>query len=132
MILPSLAGLTMLGTTMPTDQSVGYFLLSPFRAGKCVPAFECWMRLVCAGQEQACFLLRCCGNNSRMSPSVANVVIHRSQFPENVRNDLYQSLNHRKVNHKFHYDSFRQTQKWLALHEAYSPARTDGDCHCHV
>jgi uncharacterized SAM-dependent methyltransferase len=32
------------------------------------------------------------------------------------------------VNHKFHYDSAKQTLKWLALHEAYSPARTDDDC----
>ncbi|HTL18867.1 MAG TPA: L-histidine N(alpha)-methyltransferase, partial [Patescibacteria group bacterium] len=33
-----------------------------------------------------------------------------------------------KINHKFHYDSHKQTQKWLALHQAYSPARTDPDC----
>lgn len=39
-----------------------------------------------------------------------------------------ESLRTRRVNHKFHYDSFKQTQKWLALHEAYSPARTDADC----
>src|SRR5207245_1849124 len=32
------------------------------------------------------------------------------------------------INHKFHYDSLRQTQKWLALHQAYSPSRTDEDC----
>jgi uncharacterized SAM-dependent methyltransferase len=32
------------------------------------------------------------------------------------------------VNHKFHYDSVKQTQKWLALHQAYSPTRTDADC----
>jgi hypothetical protein len=32
------------------------------------------------------------------------------------------------VNHKFHYDSVKQTQKWLALHQAYSPSRTDSDC----
>jgi len=32
------------------------------------------------------------------------------------------------VNHKFHYDSIKQTQKWLALHEAHSPARYDADC----
>jgi len=32
------------------------------------------------------------------------------------------------VNHKFHYDSVKQTQKWLALHQAYSPTRNDADC----
>jgi uncharacterized SAM-dependent methyltransferase len=60
--------------------------------------------------------------------SVARVTIHASQFPENVRRDLLASLHTRKVNHKFHYDSVKQTQKWLALHEAHSPARGDDNC----
>src|SRR5436190_11599280 len=59
---------------------------------------------------------------------VAVVTIHRSQFPESVREDLLESLRSRKINHKFHYDSIKQTQKWLALHQAYSPSRTDADC----
>ena len=58
----------------------------------------------------------------------ANVTIHSSQFPENVRRALHDSLATRRVNHKFHYDSIRQTQKWLALHQAHSPSRTDADC----
>lgn len=58
----------------------------------------------------------------------AQLTIHASQFPENVRRDLIESLRARKVNHKFLYDSYRQTQKWLALHQACSPARTDPDC----
>ncbi len=62
-----------------------------------------------------------------MSRAVS-VAIHPSQFPENVRRDLLQSLRSRQVNHKFHYDSIKQTQKWLALHQAYSPSRTDPDC----
>lgn len=66
-------------------------------------------------------------DNLRMS-SVANVTIHSSQFPENVRRDLLASLRDRRVNHKFHYDSVKQTQKWLALHEVYSPSRNDVDC----
>ena len=57
-----------------------------------------------------------------------NVVIHASQFPENVRRDLLESLRTRRVNHKFHYDSVKQTQKWLALHQAYSPTRNDANC----
>ena len=59
---------------------------------------------------------------------VINVAIHASQFPEKVRRDLLESLRTRRVNHKFHYDSVKQTQKWLALHQAYSPTRNDADC----
>ncbi|MEO5803809.1 MAG: L-histidine N(alpha)-methyltransferase [Verrucomicrobiota bacterium] len=57
-----------------------------------------------------------------------SVLIHSSQFPENVRRDLLESLRSRQINHKFHYDSIKQTQKWIALHQAYSPSRTDPDC----
>jgi len=60
--------------------------------------------------------------------STVQVAIHRSQFPENVRRDLLESLRTRRINHKFHYDSVKQTQQWLALHQAYSPSRTDPDC----
>lgn len=60
--------------------------------------------------------------------SFAEVAIHKSQFPEAVRRDLQESLRSRKVNHKFHYDSVKQAQKWLALHQAYSPTRNDPDC----
>src|SRR5476651_172321 len=58
----------------------------------------------------------------------ANILIHESQFPENVGRDLLESLRSRKINHKFHYDSVKQTQKWLALHQIYSPARNDDNC----
>ena len=58
----------------------------------------------------------------------AEVTIHRSQFPEAVQRDLLESLRSRRVNHKFHYDSLKQTQKWLALHQVYSPTRNDADC----
>ena len=60
--------------------------------------------------------------------ALANVTIHSSQFPENVRRDLLRCLRARDVNPKFHYDSCKQAQKWLALHEAYSPSRTDPGC----
>jgi L-histidine Nalpha-methyltransferase len=62
-----------------------------------------------------------------MSP-VVNVAIHASQSPENIRRDLLESLRRRRVNHKFHYDSVKQTNLWLALHQAYSPSRNDADC----
>jgi len=60
--------------------------------------------------------------------SLAQVAIHHSQFPENVRRDLVSSLRARQLNHKFLYDGYKQTQKWLALHEAFSPARNNVDC----
>jgi len=60
--------------------------------------------------------------------SGVSVAIDPSQFPENVRRDFLASLRTRRVNHKFHYDSLKQTQKWLALHEAHSPARYDKNC----
>lgn len=60
--------------------------------------------------------------------SLVNVTIHSSQFPDKVRRDLLESLRTRAVNHKFHYDSVKQTQKWLALHQAYAPSRNDADC----
>jgi uncharacterized SAM-dependent methyltransferase len=60
--------------------------------------------------------------------SAANVTIHESQFPDAVRRDLLESLRTRRVNHKFLYDSVKQAQKWLTLHQAYSPTRNDADC----
>ena len=59
--------------------------------------------------------------------SSALVTIHASQFPDAARRDLLQSLRTRRVNHKFHYDSLKQTQEWLALHQALSPSRNDAD-----
>jgi L-histidine N-alpha-methyltransferase len=60
--------------------------------------------------------------------SVVNVAIHESQSPENVQRDLLTSLQARRINHKFHYDSIKQTNQWLALHQVYSPSRNDRDC----
>jgi uncharacterized SAM-dependent methyltransferase len=61
-------------------------------------------------------------------PQIAHVAIHPSQFPEKVRRDLHDSLRTRRVNHKFHYDTVKQTAQWLALHQAFSPSRTEADC----
>ena len=61
-------------------------------------------------------------------PSSATVEIHPSQFPERVRAELLESLRSRRINHKFHYDSVKQTLQWLALHQAYAPSRTDAEC----
>lgn len=59
-----------------------------------------------------------------MSATV-NVAVHPSQFPESVRRDLLESLRSRKIAHKFHYDSVKQTQQWLALHRQFSPLLKD-------
>lgn len=63
-----------------------------------------------------------------MDMPTARVTIDSSQFPENVRRDLLDSLRSRRINHKFHYDSHKQTQKWLVLHQAVAPSRNDADC----
>jgi uncharacterized SAM-dependent methyltransferase len=60
--------------------------------------------------------------------SLVQVAVHASQFPEQVRRDLLDSLRTRRVNHKFLYDSVRKTQKWLALHQVFSPSRADANC----
>jgi len=60
--------------------------------------------------------------------ALAHVAVHSSLFPENVQRDLLQCLRARRVDPKFHYASYKQSQKWLALHEAYSPSRADADC----
>ena len=53
------------------------------------------------------------------------VNVHSSQFPETVQRELVESLRSREINHKFHYESRRQAQKWLELHRRYSPSRND-------
>ncbi|HKS37971.1 MAG TPA: L-histidine N(alpha)-methyltransferase [Verrucomicrobiae bacterium] len=61
-------------------------------------------------------------------PKTIPILVHESQFPGNVRRELLKSLEDRRINHKFHYDSAKQTVKWLALHELLSPFRRDPDC----
>jgi uncharacterized SAM-dependent methyltransferase len=91
-----------------------------------------WRRIpgkstIARAKSDACNARRFQPKHWRMS-TLVQVAIHASQFPENVRRDLLDSLRTRRVNHKFHYDSVKQTQQWLALHQAFSPSRTDADC----
>ncbi len=67
-------------------------------------------------------------NQKQLMPSLVQVTIHHSQFPEAVRRELLKSLHTRRVNHKFHYDSIKQAQKWLHVHKAYSPWHNDPGC----
>jgi L-histidine N-alpha-methyltransferase len=59
------------------------------------------------------------------SSPAASIIFDASQFPENVRRDLLNSLRTREINHKFHYQSYQQASKWIALHQAHSPAWTN-------
>ena len=61
-------------------------------------------------------------------PTAAHVRIHASQFPAAVRRALIDSLRSGQINHKFHYDTVKQVAKWLALHQAFSPSRTETSC----
>lgn len=53
------------------------------------------------------------------------MIVHHSQFPHAVQRQLLDGLRLGQVPPKFLYDSDRQTQKWLAVHRAHSPSRTD-------
>jgi L-histidine N-alpha-methyltransferase len=58
-----------------------------------------------------------------------DVRVDASRFPGRARAAYRESFRLRQMNHQFHYDTETQAQQWLALHEAYSPARTDPQCH---
>lgn len=64
-------------------------------------------------------------NRPSDADDAVNVIIQSSQFPDQVRRDLLDSLRTKSVNHKFHYDSIKQAEKWFAVHRAYSPAQID-------
>ena len=59
---------------------------------------------------------------------LTSVLIHESRYPGRARAAYIESFRSRWMNHQFHYDTEKQSQLWLALHEAYSPARRDNDC----
>ncbi len=58
----------------------------------------------------------------------AKVLVHPSQFPHRVYRDYLASFTNKKIHHKFHYDSVKQSQKWLKLHRKYSPWIHDPNC----
>jgi L-histidine Nalpha-methyltransferase len=61
-------------------------------------------------------------------PSTINVRVHASQFPESVQEAMLEGLRSRRIAPKFHYQSYKQAQLWLALHRACSPAWLDPEC----
>lgn len=64
---------------------------------------------------------------SSLSQSFEKVYVHPSQFPHQVYQDYLGGFALGKINQKFHYDSVKQSQKWLRLHEAFAPAITSDD-----
>jgi L-histidine Nalpha-methyltransferase len=56
------------------------------------------------------------------------VYLHSSQFPDQVYQDYLAGFKHQNIPHKFHYDSVKQSQKWLKIHQAFSPSRNNEDC----
>ncbi|MBE9040450.1 L-histidine N(alpha)-methyltransferase [Oscillatoriales cyanobacterium LEGE 11467] len=63
-----------------------------------------------------------------MSSSLATVYIHPSQFPDCVYQNYLDGFFDREIDNRFHYDSVKQSQKWLKIHQAYSPASGNQDC----
>lgn len=57
-----------------------------------------------------------------------SVLIHPSQFPGAIEEAFSASLQRRRMNHKFHYDTPKQALRWLRVHEEFSPARLDATC----
>ncbi|MGB0547915.1 MAG: hypothetical protein ACPGR8_02190, partial [Limisphaerales bacterium] len=64
---------------------------------------------------------------SLLDSTPAKVTVHPSQFPGAVRRQLVAALRAGNVPPKFLYDSVRQTQKWLEVHQAHSPSRINAD-----
>lgn len=62
-------------------------------------------------------------NHCGVQPVTA--IVHPSAFPEHWRDDYLASFRARQMAHRFHYESPKQATRWLAVHEAHSPARTD-------
>jgi len=65
---------------------------------------------------------------SKPMSSTINVKVHASLFPETVREAMLEGLRSRRIAPKFHYESYKQAQLWLALHRACSPAWLDPEC----
>jgi len=60
--------------------------------------------------------------------SLPGVRVHESCWPEAEARDLADCFRQRRIQHKFHYQSYKQARLWLALHEAYAPVRRDPLC----
>ena len=58
-------------------------------------------------------------------PAFQPLWAHQSQNPSKWSIGLIEGLRDGRIPHKYHYDSPKQVDRWLKLHEAYSPARQE-------
>ncbi|MGK7901671.1 MAG: L-histidine N(alpha)-methyltransferase [Hormoscilla sp.] len=63
-----------------------------------------------------------------MSSSFATVYIHPSQFPDRWYQSYLDGFSGKEIDNRFHYDSVKQSQKWLKIHATYSPLTVNEDC----
>lgn len=63
-----------------------------------------------------------------MSREVVPLLVHESQFPDQVEKALVSSLRKREVDHRFHYSTHKQAQAWLEIFKTYSPFEKDPSC----
>jgi L-histidine N-alpha-methyltransferase len=57
-----------------------------------------------------------------------NVAVHESASPEFLREQILSALQEGRVHPHLLYSGLRQTELWIALHQAFSPARHDSNC----
>lgn len=57
--------------------------------------------------------------------ATVHIEVHPSAFPNAAHRNLVAGLRARALPPRYLYEGIRQTQKWLRLHETFSPARTD-------
>lgn len=57
-----------------------------------------------------------------------SLFFHSSQYPAALEKSMHDSLKYRKIDSKFHYLTYRQSARWLKVHQTYSPWLTDKDC----
>jgi L-histidine Nalpha-methyltransferase len=58
----------------------------------------------------------------------ANVAVHESASPEFLREQMLSALQQGRVHPHLLYSGLRQTGLWIALHQAFSPAKQDPKC----
>ena len=66
------------------------------------------------------------GYKIRMEWTV-NVAVDRSAFPDRTRARILEGLRRKRVDAALLYSGWRQTEKWIALHRAVSPASGAGE-----
>jgi L-histidine N-alpha-methyltransferase len=77
------------------------------------------------------------GGMFRISPPVHDrqkndmiqpIFFHDGVSQDRQDEDLFLGFQHHRLSPKFHYVSGRQARRWLEVHQAFSPSRTDAGC----